>query len=268
MEYRFGTSGWSYEKWVGPFYPGNIRSANFLKLYSKVFNAVEVDSSFYGSAQDEAVISWKNSTPGDFKFTAKLPRNITHELKLRNVERELDGFIQTITLLGTKLGCILVQLPPFLKYNEGSERLLPFLELLPDDMRFAIEFRDNSWFRKEVFDALRKYGASIVWSEIPVAEVPKILTSDLIYLRLIGDRSIPEDKFGTILVDRSEILKKWANSVRERGDAEMAYIFSNNHFEGFAPGTINRFRRMLGLDEIGWVERMRGGLDDSQRTLL
>ncbi|MFQ5999050.1 MAG: DUF72 domain-containing protein [Candidatus Bathyarchaeia archaeon] len=79
MKLRVGCGGWSYSNWVGPFYPTNTSSLDYLKLYSRVFDIVEIDSSFYRNPSPRQVSHWRNSTPDDFLFSAKLPKSITHD---------------------------------------------------------------------------------------------------------------------------------------------------------------------------------------------
>ncbi|MGC8618668.1 MAG: DUF72 domain-containing protein, partial [Thermoplasmata archaeon] len=151
MDIRTGCSGWNYSQWVGPFYPRGTKPSDYLKVYSRIFDIVEIDSSFYRIPDAIIVESWRNSTPEGFLFTAKMPQSVTHDLRLRNASREASSFVERIGILKNKIACILIQLPPSLSYKEGFPRLKTFLEDLPPGFSYAIEFRHDSWFRDDMF---------------------------------------------------------------------------------------------------------------------
>ena len=269
MELRIGCSGWSYKGWVGPFYPRNKGADSFLELYSRVFDTVEIDSTFYRIPEESMVYKWRNSTPDGFLFAPKMPKKITHEMNLLNAEPVLDSFIDAIRGLGRKLGPVLIQLPPFFAYETGYESFRNFITDLPQDVEFAVEFRHDSWFREDVFRLLEKYNVTLAWSEIPIVKPIKELTTNSVYLRMIGDRSIPEANFGRIQKDRPSEIRKWASEIKMREqDLEKAFIFSNNHFQGFSPATANLFREALGLKKIDWNLKVRTSDPEKQRTLF
>src|SRR5437660_1032933 len=120
-----GCSGWSYQDWVGPFYPRDAKPGEYLKLYSNVFNAVEIDSTYYRTPSPLMVANWRKKTPETFLFTAKFPKKITHELKLRDSLAQLERYYKSISELREKLGPLLIQLPPsfnnhFAGFGPGS----------------------------------------------------------------------------------------------------------------------------------------------------
>lgn len=269
MELRIGCSGWSYEGWVGPFYPMNAKPSSFLELYSRVFDTVEIDSTFYRIPKISTVKSWRDSTPDDFFFSPKFPKEITHEKELENVDRLLRMFIEPILNLSQKLGPVLIQLSPSFTFEHGFKRLKQFISDLPSNIHYAIEFRHDSWFRDEIYSLLQKSDMTLVWSEMPSVHVPKILTSSTAYLRMIGDRSIKEENFGTIQKDRTETIKIWADEIKNKEDEiEKAFVFSNNHFQGFSPATANLFRESLGLKIIDWNFGIRTASPERQKTLF
>ncbi len=269
-ELRIGCSGWSYKGWVGPLYPPGTKPGDFLALYSKLFNTVEIDSTFYAPPADFVIEKWLKSTPDGFIFCPKLPGLITHENKLNGVDVILEKSLLTICRLKPKLGPILVQLPPSLTYENGIESLSEFLPLLPGNLDFAIEFRNNSWFNETTFGLLRDHDVILSWSEIPMAKNPTIMTSKDVYLRLVGDRTIQESQFGTIQKKKEKELEHWAGALKEKQDEiEKAYVYSNNHFQGFGPGTVNLFRVKMGLPEIDFNRLIAGNNKNTrQRTLF
>lgn len=249
-ELRIGCSGWSYRAWVGPFYPPGTKLRDFLKLYSRVFETVEIDSTFYSTPADFVVRKWLDSTPDDFIFCPKMPGQITHDNKLKNVDVILEKFLGTMRKLKPKLGTILIQMPPSFSYDAGLDDLKDFLSLLPNDLEFAIEFRHDSLFNDTIYNMLGDHNVTLAWSEIPMAKNPAVSTTRQAYLRLVGDRSIKESEFGSIQREKSSEINHWAGILQERGDnIEKAYVYSNNHFQGFGPATANMMYRTLGLEE-------------------
>ena len=123
MQYYIGCSGWSYSSWQGPFYPKGIENSKWLTYYSKVFNYVEIDSSFY-IIPNEFIKNWYNRTPQNFRFTAKFPRVITHDKRLSNFdEDQLSYFFHSISELKGKLLALLIQLSPSMQIVEGLDAL-------------------------------------------------------------------------------------------------------------------------------------------------
>jgi uncharacterized protein YecE (DUF72 family) len=129
---RIGTMGWSYDFWVGSLYPTRTKSNDYLAEYSKHFDTVEADSTFYRVPSKNTVRNWKERATDGFVFAAKFPRAITHGRSLMGEEGKLDAFMSNISLLGEKLGPLLIQLPPSFKPKE-YEILKEFLAALPND---------------------------------------------------------------------------------------------------------------------------------------
>jgi uncharacterized protein YecE (DUF72 family) len=115
----------------------------------------------------------------------------------------------------------------------------------------VVEFRHRSWFTSSVYEMLERYRVPMVWSISMYLSTPSEVTGDLIYLRFIGDRSLV--RFDELQKDRTDEVAKWADIVEERlPKVRVAYIFSNNHYAGFAPGIVNIFRKRIGLKELDW----------------
>src|SRR3989442_1354666 len=147
---RFGTSGWSYEEWLGVFY--ETASESKLAAYSKVFNTAEIDSSFYRAPTEGMVLGWLRYTPEDFVFAAKVPQTVTHDHRLdvaNHAEEDVRAFCELMDPLNDagKLGPLLLQLPPSLRFDPGIVRR--FFEALPHRYLWAIEFRNKSWLVPE-----------------------------------------------------------------------------------------------------------------------
>jgi uncharacterized protein YecE (DUF72 family) len=137
---HIGTSGWHYKHWRGPFYPADLRPDRMLRWYADRFDTVEINNSFYRLPTTEAQTGWCNETPSDFCFAVKASRYITHNRKLKDPKETLKKFMLQIKTLEKRLGPILFQLPPAWQVN--LERLQEFLVALPQEHRYAFEFRN------------------------------------------------------------------------------------------------------------------------------
>lgn len=261
---RIGCSGWSYKDWAGPFYPKDLPAGEYLSFYSKVFDCVEIDSSFYRIPNSSMVQRWKTVTPEGFVFSPKLPRKITHENKLSDFESTLTYFYSVMSKLGPKLGPIVAQLPPSVKVEKHMGVMENFVNSLNPKYRHAIEFRHKSWFTPQVYRLLEEHDVAMVWSLNQYLETPAEATTKFAYLRMVGEHDITN--FGSVQKERKEEMEKWAHNLEEKRESfDDAYVFFNNHFAGFGPESVNEFRRLLGMMETDWhnVE----GSEPEQKTL-
>jgi len=260
LQYYIGCSGWSYSSWQGPFYPHNIENSQWLEYYSQVFDFVEIDSTFYRMPNPFMVKNWYKRTPDNLRFTAKFPKIITHDKRLKDVEKELEYFLESISGLEEKILALLIQLPPSLGLAEGLEGLREIVPELDKRFRYAVEVRDNSWFQDLAYNFFRNNNICMVWSQLAGIRIPPIVTTDFLYIRFIGDRSIDEKDFGRIQKDRVAEMRKWARNLKRTGEVDdhkpnLAIVAANNHYAGFGPGTANMFRNMVGLEEVTWKDK-------------
>lgn len=250
-----GTQGWNYDAWVGPFYPLRTRAADYLRIYARAFSTVEVDSTFYAIPAVKTVRGWADRTPDDFVFSLKLPQEITHERRLRNVDDVAAEFFDVARELGPKLGSVLIQLGPDFAPTE-LPAVAQFLPKLPRDIRFAIEFRQRGWIHDGVLALLAEHHVALTLSDgrwIPrkqmmaLAEHP---TSDFLYIRLMGqDQSIVD--YSRIQIDRTRELESWANVLwpyAEQG--REAFVYVNNHFAGHSPESARELQRLTGQRSV------------------
>jgi uncharacterized protein YecE (DUF72 family) len=286
LQYYIGCSGWSYSAWKGPFYPSNMdNSSDWLSYYASVFDYVEIDSSFYRMPNLFTVKNWLKKTPENFKFTAKFPKVITHDKHLKDVSRELEYFLQSMIPLRDKILALLIQLPPSLKITEGLDNLRQVVSELDTKFRYAVEVRDRSWFQDLAYNFFANNNICMVWSQLAELRTPPIVTTDFLYIRLIGDRSIDEKNFGKIQKDRVIEMKKWSSKVKRvikqeegggRKNINLAIVSANNHYAGFGPGTANIFRKMVDLPEATWNKKQEeeqkshllGDVDHSKQSTL
>lgn len=259
---HIGTSGWAYRDWAGSFYPEECDRKERLAHYAARFSCVEVDSTFYAIPAEKTVLSWAERTPDHFRFSLKVPGEVTHgatgsrpvlDKVLRDEEGVLPAFLETAALLGAKLGPVVFQFPYFrvgeMDPGDFLERLERTLENLPDETRCVVELRNKSWINPRYLDILSRHGVAAALIDHPYMPQPEqqlemgMVTTDFTYLRLLGDRYAIEKKTGTwekLVEDKTARLAQWAAVLRKittRHGATEAWAFANNHFAGHGPET-------------------------------
>ncbi len=242
--------GWGYADWSGVFYPPKAASRDYITLYSQSFDTVEIDSTFYGTPRENQVKQWRVQTPDNFVFCPKVPRQITHDARLTGVTDMLGEFVRIMGLLGPKRGPMLLQMPPDFTRAElaALETFLPTLATLGDvAARFAIEFRHRSWLGTDISELLQRYDIALASADYVIMPRRYELTADFVYLRLIG-RHGQYTKNDRLYGDRSGDLQRWAEVLlRSRDRYKAAFVLINNEYEGYAPETAVRMKRLLGL---------------------
>jgi len=254
-----GCSGWSYKGWIGTFYPSNLENKNWLLYYSKFFKFVEVDSTFYSIPARFVVKGWKDKTPDDFKFALKFPKIITHEKKMEDVSKDLLVLFNNLEPLVDKTLLLLIQLPPHLTESKGFDALQNMVNKLDNRFKYAIEFRDSSWFNDNVYDFLKNNKMTLTWSVRDELKTPPIKTSDHINIRFIGDRSIDDKDFGKIVKDRKKEMVEYIDILNKTDleDYQNIAIAFNNHYAGFGPQSANTFLKLMGKMEINdWAKEI------------
>ncbi|HVP23731.1 MAG TPA: DUF72 domain-containing protein [Conexivisphaerales archaeon] len=233
MPLRMGTCGWSYDEWLGVFYPS--KDTPKLSYYSKVFKTAEVDSTFYDYPNEKVVFGWSKYSPLDFQFSLKVPQLITHKKRLSlrlGVESDLDRFLNLLKPLSSlnKIGVLLVQLPPSL--SSDLELLESFLRVLPADVfNFAIEFRHESWWNEETWKLLRKYRVANTTVDEPLLPPEIVRTADFTYVRWhgLGKRVWYDYRYS------KEQISEWVPKLKEAlASSKEVYGYWNNHFHGYA----------------------------------
>jgi uncharacterized protein YecE (DUF72 family) len=202
------------------------------------------------------VKNWDRKTPADFRFTAKFPKVITHDKKFTNVEKELSLFYNAMKPLKEKLLALLIQFPPYVKIIEGLEALKQYDFFFDESFRYAVEVRHPSWFSDLAYNFFLNNNICMVWNQLDRIQSPPIVTSDFVYLRLIGDRSINENEFGEIQKNREQEMKYWGHKFKavqeNEKDVKAGIVAANNHYAGFGAATANMFRVMNDLPSAEW----------------
>ncbi len=257
---HLGTQGWSYPDWVGSFYPPGSKQEHYLPFYARVFDTVEIDTTFYHPPRGTIVRSWERSTPPGFRFTAKVPQAITHTARLSKVGEQMQAFARALEPLGEKLGPLLVQMPAEFTRDPGSEGLLDrFLAGTPASVRLAVEFRHSSWHVRETWDLLRARSTALAWTEWRTLPRATEVTADFLYLRWLGDRR-EIAKYDRVQIDRSDSFDAWERDLtRVLPQVREVFGYFNNHWAGHSPANANEMKRRLGLAPVDaksfWSQR-------------
>jgi uncharacterized protein YecE (DUF72 family) len=209
MRLLAGTSGYSYKEWLGHFYPEKLPASAMLRYYAERFPTVEINNTFYRMPAEAMLARWSEEVPANFTFTLKAPRRITHDKRLREAEADVTEFLRRADVLGSKLGVVLFQLPPYLK--KDVPRLQDFLGVLPRDRRVAFEFRNESWQDEEVYATLRAHAAMLCVTDTDEGDTPFVATADCGYLRLRrthydeGDLAAWVERIAVLPLDRTYV---------------------------------------------------------------
>jgi uncharacterized protein YecE (DUF72 family) len=222
MNTWIGTSGFQFKEWKGSFYPEKLSQPKMLAFYATVFNSTEINYTFRSLPSAKTIDRWKDETPADFRFSLKAPQRVTHFAKLRKCGDAMKEFRQAVKGLGKKLGPVLFQLPETFK---GDAALLgDFLATLPKGLSAAFEFRHESWFTDEVFEALAASNAALCLAESEELSTPRVATADFGYLRLRRDNYTARE------------IKNWAEFIQCQ-PAKWREVFAYLKHEDTAAGT-------------------------------
>jgi uncharacterized protein YecE (DUF72 family) len=254
-----GTSAFTANGWEGSFYPHGMKSRDFLSYYATQFATVEVDSTFYGCPSASTVSNWSARTPEDFIFCVKVPQVITHDKALVDCDAEFEEFVETMDILGPKLGPMVFQFPSFDHWKFPKQEsflavLTPFLKKLPADHEYVIEIRNKTWLDARFADVLREHNVALALTDTSFVPRPwemkqkfDLITADFAYVRWLGDRKGIEKQTTTwdkTVVDRTSDLKNWVDLLRElvmNKKLRKLFAFANNHYAGHGPGTVKLF---------------------------
>jgi uncharacterized protein YecE (DUF72 family) len=220
-----GCAGWGLHKDVADRFPPE---GSQLERYAAVFPAVEINSSFYRPHQPQTYARWAASTPDGFRFSVKLPRTITHDAKLREVDALLDRFAGEAGQLQDKLGCVLVQLPPKGTFIEDVVR--DFLPRLRERFgcMLALEARHPSWFSDLATEVLREAQVTRVIADPAAGQPgPHVPTTAAAYLRLHGSPKIYYSSYPRTTLRRVEADIAAVTGADSGAGADAWCIFDN-----------------------------------------
>jgi uncharacterized protein YecE (DUF72 family) len=238
-ELRIGCSGWQYDSWRGRLYPEREPKRRWLELYAQTFDTVEVNSTFYRLARRSAVEGWVAQTPPGFMFAVKASRYLTHIRRLSNLDEGIKRFYEPLEPLidAGRLGPVLWQLPE--NFHRDDERLRGWLDVLPDGLH-AIEFRHESWFVPEAFEALRGANVALTIGDHPGRpfQVDEA-TADWRFIRFHYGHRGRRGNYS------ARELSEWAQRIRTWRTDGPVWAYFNNDWEGFAPANAIALRDAL-----------------------
>ncbi len=230
MKLLAGTSGYAFKEWKGSFYPKELKDDGMLGYYAGKFPTVEINNTFYRLPKENVLLDWASQVPEPFTFAIKASQRITHYARLKPESVSAVEFLmKNIGALGNRLGPVLFQLPPNLK--KDLDRLRVFLDTLPLDRRFTIEFRHESWFEDDVFDVLRGRDIAMCITEQPEFASPVVATASWGYARL---HKLDYDNDG---------LVSWAGKLSAMPWKEAYVFFKHDEGEGSGPPAVDAFAR-------------------------
>lgn len=239
-----GANGWAHRDWEGKLYPHDCHPREYLTIYAEHFNTVEVEYTRFQIPTREMVQSWYRRTPDGFIFCPCMPRQITHEQRLHDTQRLVENFLATMFELGDKLGPILLQLPEDFRHPE-HEQLERFLDSLPAEQQFAIEFRHGSWLKETIFERLE--ALHIAWVIVDASFMPRLprVTANFAYIRWHGYPGVAH--LAKRQTDPAAALHPWVPIIRQlQRQTARIYGYVHNHFSGYAPRDCQVLRGLLG----------------------
>ena len=223
-----GTSGFSYRDWIDKFYPDDLPSTQWLEYYSQHFETVELNNTFYRLLGEKTFINWKKRTPENFIFSVKAHQRLTHWHRLKISSEDWKIFEQRVSLLGEKLGVILFQLPPSMKKN--ADRLANFLRQYKTQIRFAFEFRHQSWFDQEIYKILKAFNCAMVFHDAQQWPPPPFeITADFVYIRFHGVEAVYNYEYSKNQLENWQLkIENWFHQKLD------VFAYFNNDVDCFA----------------------------------
>jgi uncharacterized protein YecE (DUF72 family) len=273
-----GTSSWSSPDWCGSFYPASTDPGDMIQVYSTKLQTVEVDATWYRMPSRNMIESWKSRTPAGFIFSAKVPKVISHDKYMEACESELNEFVSVMSGLGERLGPMILQFPYVAKgkdpqeYRTGADfvrRLKGFVQRLPAEFKWGVEIRNSLWVQPPLLDILRSRNISLVFIDYYTMDpLPKLVqrsdvfTAPFAYVRFLGNRKemdaavqqaresgLRKGEFESILKDRTGQMKAWIPPIKHvLAKGIPVYVYFNNHYAGYAPGSVELFERLFHED--------------------
>ena len=236
-----GTSGFDYKDWRGTFYPRYIKGSDRLAFYAEHFDTVELNVTFYRMPAAAAFAGWRDAVPDGFVFAVKASRYLTHIKRLADPKGSVEFLMERASILGDRLGPILLQLPPTLEVD--LDRLERTLEAFGPDVRVAVEPRHASWFVPELCDVLHRHDAAFVMADRRSRPIsPLWIPTSWTYLRLHEGRAFPRPCYGR------RALRSWVDRI---GAVDEGYVYFNNDHRACAVANARTFERMLVRRRVG-----------------
>jgi uncharacterized protein YecE (DUF72 family) len=247
MLWHLGTMTFGNDDWLGSVYPEGLASSRRLSYYATLFRAIELNTTFHAIPIAETVARWREQVGEGFRFAVKAPRAVTHDTALAFAGPVLAEFVNVVRGLGPHLGPVLLQLPPEVTFEQFGG-LATLVGSLPEDVRFAVEFRSATWFRRETLNVLRARNIALVAADLEghpeSSEV--VPTADFLYVRLLGRHGKYPDQTRERF-DPTPRLIDWQRRIAaaaSEADVGECWVFFNDDYAGHAPATLRRFAKV------------------------
>jgi len=237
---RIGTSGWIYPHWRGTFYPPDLPERGWFAFYSRLFDTVEINNTFYRLPPAEIFDGWRRRAPAGFVYAVKASRFLTHLKKLKDASEPLESILSRARELAGHLGPILYQLPP--NWRCDLDRIHRFIALLPRDLQHVFEFRDPSWHTEEIRSLFAENGVGFCIHDLHGCSCPFWITARHVYLRFHG----PTQVAYAGCYDRTQ-LGTWAEKIRQlQASGHDVYAYFNNDQNAYAVANARELSELVG----------------------
>ncbi len=242
MKIYIGTSGWSYNHWRKIFYPEDLSKYKFFEFYCKHFNTVEINATFYRNFKESTYKNWYKRAPEGFLFSLKAPKTITHIKRLKDVGELLNNFINIASNLKEKLGVILFQLPPSLKFDKNLFEEFLFQLKNFSNYRFAIEVRNKTFNNEEFFELMKKFDITLCFSDTGgrYFSLIEVVTGKFLYIRLHGPEKLYASKYS------EEQLIYWKEKILKI--KKDIFVYFDNDFYGYAPQNALELKKSINVN--------------------
>lgn len=250
---RFGTSGFSYDDWVGPVYPADLPKWGWLGYYAQQFDTVELNVTYYRLPDRKTVAGWVKRTPESFLFSVKAHQSLTHDRQAADFE----GFRHSLAELleAGKLACVLAQFPHSFHPNKANRDYLPVLREGLGDLPTVVEFRDSAWVSDETFAQLTALNLGFCCVDEP--RLPGLMpptswaTGPLAYVRFHGrnaanwwEHEQAWQRYDYTYADSE--LEEWLPRLRGLdGTVPLTLVYANNHYRGQSVNTVRLLQMLL-----------------------
>ena len=250
--FHIGCAGWSYVEWKqAGFYPQHLPSPQFLSYYSRYFDFVELNNSFYQIPSQNAIKSWDASTPDNFSFSIKIWQKISHQFRdYHQLETTCRQFFHVFYPLKAKISGFLLQFPPKFKFSSPNRKKLHQIQtVFPKWGHYFLELRHDSWYDPDIIvDLISPSNFSLVTNYVPYSEPKYDYSQKIQYIRMIGDRSLTHfDHTQRPQKSTMNELFTHLHDMKQIPRIEDIFVIFNNHFRGFAPHDVNELKKHLNI---------------------
>jgi len=244
IKWHIGCSGFSYKEWKEEFYPKGLAQSKWFNYYTEHFDTLELNTTFYRFPTDKSLKGWYDKAPDGFSFSAKVPKSITHFKKFEDTDRMVNDFYTLLREgLQEKLGCVLFQLPPNLLYSR--EKLDKIISQADPAFTNVIEFRHESWWRKDVQNLLKKHAISFCGVSFPKIRFDDaVINTPTCYYRFHGVPKLFYSEYDKKFIERIY------NEVVQNKKVKTAYIYFNNTASLAALHNAKYFKQLADLKEV------------------